>query len=146
MMTHFYIASSSILLWICICIPTSSSSAFLSSAFLPSASAAAPVPGFRISTTGAQHNHYHRHHHHPPSIYPSSLRPKRSSLIHTSSSSDIEDQQGPTFTELYDGLIPSWLLSRAEALGFERPTMVQREALGAVLEGKDVVIQAQTGE
>jgi len=50
-----------------------------------------------------------------------------------------------TFAELYGERLPNWLLSRAESLGFARPTMVQREALGAILDGEDVVIQAQTG-
>lgn len=50
-----------------------------------------------------------------------------------------------TFAELYGERLPTWLLTRAESLGFARPTMVQREALGAILDGEDVVIQAQTG-
>jgi len=50
-----------------------------------------------------------------------------------------------TFAELYGERLPAWLLTRAESLGFARPTMVQREALGAILDGEDVVIQAQTG-
>ena len=41
--------------------------------------------------------------------------------------------------------LPPWLVERAEVLGYTRPTAVQAEALGAVLEGRDAIIQAKTG-
>ena len=41
--------------------------------------------------------------------------------------------------------LPPWLEERVGVLGFERPTRVQAEALGAVMEGRDAIVQAQTG-
>ena len=41
--------------------------------------------------------------------------------------------------------LPLWLVERAEVLGYTKPTAVQAEALGAVLEGRDAIIQAKTG-
>lgn len=38
-----------------------------------------------------------------------------------------------SFTALYQGQLPPWLLARTEALGFQRPTPVQRAALGPIL-------------
>ena len=53
--------------------------------------------------------------------------------------------EGPTFAEEYGDTLPSWLLERVEDLGYERPTTVQEEALGAIIEGRDVIVQAKTG-
>ena len=49
----------------------------------------------------------------------------------------------PTFASSYD--LPPWLLQRAADLGYTTPTAVQAEALDAVLEGRDAIIQAKTG-
>lgn len=38
-----------------------------------------------------------------------------------------------SFTALYQGALPPWLLARTEALGFQRPTPVQRAALAPIL-------------
>lgn len=48
-----------------------------------------------------------------------------------------------TFQNL--GNIPQWLLNNCEKLGYTRPTPVQIEALPIVFQGKDVILQAQTG-
>ncbi|CAN0263407.1 unnamed protein product, partial [Phaeothamnion confervicola] len=50
-----------------------------------------------------------------------------------------------TFAELYEGRLPDWLIARLSQLCFERPTLVQRRALEAILPGSDAVIHAQTG-
>lgn len=50
-----------------------------------------------------------------------------------------------TFSQLYGDRLPAWLLARVESLGYTRPTAVQKEALGAILEGEDVVVHSQTG-
>jgi superfamily II DNA/RNA helicase len=55
-------------------------------------------------------------------------------------------ESGPTFEELYGDRLPQWLTSRATELGFARPTEVQRAALDTILDGEDVVLQAQTGK
>ena len=51
----------------------------------------------------------------------------------------------PSFTSRYAGRLPEWLLDRAATLGYIAPTKVQAEALDAVLEGNDAIIQAKTG-
>ena len=51
----------------------------------------------------------------------------------------------PTFADSYSDALPGWLLERVQTLGFERPTTVQAEALDAVIEGRDVIVQAKTG-
>ena len=53
----------------------------------------------------------------------------------------------PTFAEVCgdDARMPGWLLERMQALGYERPTPVQADALGVVLDGQDAIIQAKTG-
>lgn len=73
-----------------------------------------------------------------------------------------------TFTELYENILPNWLLQRCTELGWERPTRIQQQALNAILLGgyssnsddnnndlddddeqqqkNDVIIQAETGE
>ena len=56
----------------------------------------------------------------------------------------IEDDEA-TFAERYDGRLPSWLINRASTLGFTTPTAVQGDALDAVLDGHDAIVQAQTG-
>eukprot|EP01035_Chromulina_nebulosa_P016151 gene16151-21406_t len=42
-------------------------------------------------------------------------------------------------------ILPEWLLSSCEILGFRSPTLVQKEAIPVILSGKDVILQAQTG-
>ena len=42
-------------------------------------------------------------------------------------------------------LLPSWLIDRCEELGFNTPTVVQEDALDEIFEGKDIILQAQTG-
>ena len=41
--------------------------------------------------------------------------------------------------------LPFWLIDRCETLGFKGPTEVQSMGLPLILEGKDVILQAQTG-
>ena len=41
--------------------------------------------------------------------------------------------------------LPKWLTDRCAECGWPTPTLVQRRSLDAILTGKDVVIQAQTG-
>ena len=41
--------------------------------------------------------------------------------------------------------LPDWLIERCDACGWSEPTIVQQRALDTVLEGSDVVLQAQTG-
>ena len=55
------------------------------------------------------------------------------------------DSMEATFSDLFGDRLPEWLVQRAATLGFEQPTAVQAEALGAVLEGRDAIIQAKTG-
>lgn len=41
--------------------------------------------------------------------------------------------------------LPSWLIERCSQLGYHSPTEVQKIGLPNILEGKDVILQAQTG-
>ena len=50
-----------------------------------------------------------------------------------------------TFADEYAAALPDWLIERAAECGFQQPTPVQSEALGAVLEGRDAIVQAKTG-
>ena len=45
----------------------------------------------------------------------------------------------------YNNNLPKWLTDRCTECGWPTPTLVQRRSLDAILTGKDVVIQAQTG-
>ena len=45
----------------------------------------------------------------------------------------------------YSNNLPKWLTDRCAECGWPTPTLVQRRSLDAILTGKDVVIQAQTG-
>ena len=45
----------------------------------------------------------------------------------------------------YNNNLPKWLTDRCPECGWPTPTLVQRRSLDAILTGKDVVIQAQTG-
>lgn len=47
-----------------------------------------------------------------------------------------------TFRELD---LPSWLVEKCEDLGFLTPTEVQSIGIPVILQGKDVILQAQTG-
>ena len=40
---------------------------------------------------------------------------------------------------------PDWLINRCEELNFNRPTEVQREGFPSIMNGNDVILQAQTG-
>ena len=40
---------------------------------------------------------------------------------------------------------PDWLINRCEELNFSRPTEVQREGFPSIMNGNDVILQAQTG-
>ena len=50
-----------------------------------------------------------------------------------------------TFTEHYSKDLPSWLTSRAEECGWKYPTLIQQRALDTILDGKDCILQSQTG-
>ncbi len=50
-----------------------------------------------------------------------------------------------TFTQHYSNSLPSWLTSRAEECGWMYPTLIQRRALDTILDGKDCILQSQTG-
>ena len=50
-----------------------------------------------------------------------------------------------TFEEQFGDRLPEWLVERAAAVGYTRPTSVQQETLETVLEGHDVIVQAKTG-
>lgn len=50
-----------------------------------------------------------------------------------------------TFATAAGGRLPARLAARAAALGFERPTAVQAEALGVLLDGHDAIVHASTG-
>jgi superfamily II DNA/RNA helicase len=50
-----------------------------------------------------------------------------------------------TFTEHYSNTLPKWLTSRAEECGWTYPTLIQRRALDTILDGKDCILQSQTG-
>lgn len=57
--------------------------------------------------------------------------------------------------DTYDGLnlsssfrefdLPSWLVEKCENLGFTTPTEVQAMGIPVIMQGKDVILQAQTG-
>lgn len=52
-----------------------------------------------------------------------------------------------SFSELYDGLLPEWLLENCSENGFERPTLIQQRALDSFFDDdpNSMVIRAQTG-
>ena len=50
-----------------------------------------------------------------------------------------------TFTQHYSNVLPSWLTTRAEECGWTYPTLIQRRALDTILDGKDCILQSQTG-
>jgi ATP-dependent RNA helicase DeaD len=54
----------------------------------------------------------------------------------------VESNQGPTFTDL--GLSPALLKSISD-VGYEAPSPIQVETIPALLSGRDVIAQAQTG-
>jgi superfamily II DNA/RNA helicase len=117
-----------------------------------------------------QNKHVVAFHHRPaPS---SNLRPAHPILLATSRASRIHALgmsyetfgdgalSEETFGELYGRTIcdppdhgdedqinnlPKWLTDRCAECGWPTPTLVQRRSLDAILTGKDVVIQAQTG-
>jgi hypothetical protein len=42
--------------------------------------------------------------------------------------------------------IPAWLSDRCSDIGFKEPNIVQESSLPLVFEGKDIILQSQTGE
>ena len=50
-----------------------------------------------------------------------------------------------TFSQHYSENLPFWLTSRAEECGWKYPTLIQQRALDTILEGKDCILQSQTG-
>ena len=51
-----------------------------------------------------------------------------------------------TFAQLYDSVLPPWLLQRCLDLGWIHPTRIQQQALNEIVcEKNDVIIQAETG-
>jgi superfamily II DNA/RNA helicase len=50
-----------------------------------------------------------------------------------------------TFTQHYPNQLPKWLTIRAEECGWKYPTLVQERALDTILDGKDCILQSQTG-
>lgn len=52
-----------------------------------------------------------------------------------------------SFTELYHGRLPAWLLEKCEENGFSSPTLIQERALDCFFDDdpNSIVIQAQTG-
>jgi superfamily II DNA/RNA helicase len=80
--------------------------------------------------------------------------------IYSESPSAVSASQGPsrldndndarlcdaTFAELYNDILPTWLLDRLTACGYIHPTLIQKVALDTILRDReDAVIQAQTG-
>lgn len=61
------------------------------------------------------------------------------------SSSAHELSVDETFATAASGRLPPHLAARAAELGFERPTAVQAEALGVLLDGHDAIVHASTG-
>ena len=60
-----------------------------------------------------------------------------------SDSDDASSISGNTFREM--SMFPDWIVDRCEGLGYIKPTLVQRRTIPSILQGKDVVFQAQTG-
>jgi superfamily II DNA/RNA helicase len=51
-----------------------------------------------------------------------------------------------SFRDLYNEVLPTWLLDKCVACGWERPTRIQKEALDTILfDKRDAIIQAETG-
>jgi len=77
----------------------------------------------------------------PSPLVSSSHSQAASSLQHDATLSD------KSFSELYDGYLPEWLLENCKENGFERPTLIQQRALDSFLndDPNSMVIQAQTG-
>lgn len=50
-----------------------------------------------------------------------------------------------TFSQHYSSNLPSWLTTRAQECGWKYPTLIQQRALDTILEGKDCILQSQTG-
>ena len=56
---------------------------------------------------------------------------------------DASSISNNTFREL--NIFPEWIVSRCEAIGYSKPTLVQEKTIPSIMEGKDVVFQSQTG-
>jgi superfamily II DNA/RNA helicase len=104
----------------------------------------------------SQHHHLRR--------LPHPDHPSSTIIIHSEKSpSAVSASQGPsswlddnnnndatlcdqTFDELYNDILPTWLLDRLTACGYIHPTLIQKVALDTILRDReDAVIQAQTG-
>ncbi len=84
-----------------------------------------------------------------PSYKIPSSRLVSSSRTQLSSSSHQYDAtlSDESFSTLYEGRLPDWLLENCKENGFERPTLIQQRALDCFLDDdpNSMVIQAQTG-
>ena len=70
---------------------------------------------------------------------------RQSSYIHQYQHNDnIDINEHMSYRKSFPEL-PNWLTDRCEQLGYINPTDVQQLALPSVFEGKDVILQAQTG-
>lgn len=59
----------------------------------------------------------------------------------TTTNDDLDEDNDPeSFSSLFRGELPLWLLARTEALGFQRPTTVQRAALGPILRVRELLV------
>ena len=67
------------------------------------------------------------------------------SFLLTSTRTNLNENYIDSSLTFRDYNLPEWLIDRCEELGFTSPTEVQRMGLPLVLEGKDVILQSQTG-
>jgi len=106
-------------------------------ALLPTAAAFQlfpPPPPPSSSTTSPLARRFQQQQQPPPPPPPPRARHHSLPCRLQASANDDAAAEEASFTALYQGRLPPWLLARTEALGFERPTPVQRAALGPILQ------------
>jgi superfamily II DNA/RNA helicase len=61
------------------------------------------------------------------------------------SGNDLSNSEETVSSLRDDRWLPEWLTSRCDECGWTYPTLIQERALDVILDGKDCVVQAQTG-
>lgn len=112
------------------------------------------VNSFTITSSITKHvslrRRINQQHNEQPTKGSSSLYASTRTSISKASSSNYETfgdaaLSSKTFTQHYSENLPAWLTTRAEECGWKYPTLIQQRALDTILEGKDCILQSQTG-